>query len=182
MSSLGQVWESPPATSVAAVEERWYAVWTRSRHEKLVAAKLENMGVPTYLPLVTEVHHWSDRRKVVQVPLFPGYVFIHVPTLNEARSILFRVGGFVGIVGNGQGTAIPDEQIESVRTLLTNSARYQNHPFLKVGQRVRIRGGALDGIEGILLERRGETSLVVSIELIQRSLAVRIDGYDVEII
>ncbi len=181
MSSLSQV-ELAPATSIAPTQERWYAVQTRARHEKMVAAKLDKFNVATYLPIVTEVHHWSDRRKTVQLPLFPGYVFIHVPNLDEARTVLFRLEGFVGIVGNGQGISIPDEQIESVRTLLTKNARYQNHPFLKLGQRVRIRGGALDGVEGILLERRGETSLVVSIDLIQRSLAVRIDGYDVEAI
>jgi transcription elongation factor/antiterminator RfaH len=181
MSSLSQICDLLPATPSEDCEKNWYAVQTRSRQERVAAAQLKNMGVSTYLPIVAETHRWSDRKKVVQVPLFPGYAFIHAALSDETRFKVYRAQGAISLVGSGgHGTPIPDEQIEGVRALLTNDLRYQHHPFLKVGQRVRIRGGALGGVEGILLERRGETSLVVSVDLIQRSLAIRIEGYDLE--
>ena len=86
--------------------------------------------------------------------------------------------GFVG--PRGEGTPIPDSQIEAVRALINGQLPYTSHPFLKIGQRVRIKSGAMNGVEGILVARTGESTLVVSIDAIQRSMAVRIDGYDVE--
>ena len=163
--------------------KKWYAVHTRSRHEKVVAAQLRGRGVDAYLPLVEEIHRWSDRRKRVQVPLFPGYAFIHAHESAETMMTVAQVESVVGIVGaRPAGTPIPDEQIEAVQRLVSHNVPCVNHPFLEVGQRVRIRGGALDGVQGTLLARKGETSLVVSVELIQRSLAIRIEGYDVEMI
>jgi transcription antitermination factor NusG len=148
-----------------------------------VAAQLRGRGIDVYLPLVEEIHRWSDRRKLVQVPLFPGYTFFHARESAETVSTMAQIESVVGIVGMGPGgTPIPDEQIAAVQRLVSHNIPCVNHPFLQVGQRVRIRGGALDGLEGILLARQGETSLVVSIELIQRSLAVRIEGYDVEVV
>src|SRR5271167_3339563 len=133
-----------PVPMLAASKERWYAVQTRSQHEKVVASQLEQHGVRTYLPLLAEVHRWSDRRKVIHVPLFPGYAFIHAVTSPDTVAKVVRIDGIVSIVGpRGQGTPIPDEEIEAVQRLLTHEIPYVNHPFLKVGQRVRIRGGAL---------------------------------------
>ncbi|MFZ3213889.1 MAG: UpxY family transcription antiterminator [Terriglobales bacterium] len=167
----------------AAVDKKWYAVHTRSRHEKVVAAQLRGHGVDTYLPLVEEIHRWSDRRKRVQVPLFPGYAFIHAGDSAETMATVAQVASAVGIVGaHPGGSPIPDEEIATVHRLLSHNIPCVNHPFLEVGQRVRIRGGALDGVEGTLLARKGESCLVVSIELIQRSLAVPIEGYDVEVV
>ena len=166
----------------AAADKKWYAVHTRSRHEKVVAAQLRGHGVDTYLPLVEEIHRWSDRRKRVQVPLFPGYAFIHACDSAETMATVAQVPSAVRIVGVHGGSPIPDEEIATVHRLLSHNIPCVNHPFLEVGQRVRIRGGALDGVEGTLLARKGESCLVVSIELIQRSLAVRIEGYDVEVV
>lgn len=181
------VWGRRPedACSLPAVEagKKWYAVHTRSRHEKVVAAQLSNRGVETYLPLVEEIHRWSDRRKRVRVPLFPGYAFIHARDSAETLATVAQVPSAVGLVGATSGGApIRDEEIAAVHRLLANNIPCVHHPFLKVGQRVRIRGGSLEGIEGTLLARKGENCLVVSIELIQRSLAVRIEGYDIEMI
>jgi len=165
------------------LDKKWYAVHTRSRHEKVVAAQLRGRGVDTYLPLVEEIHRWSDRRKRVQVPLFPGYTFIHAPDSAETMATVAQVASAVGIVGaEAGGTPIPDEEIATVHRLLANNIPCVHHAFLKLGQRVRVHGGALDGIEGTLLALKGENCLVVSIELIQRSLAVRIEGYDVEMV
>jgi transcription antitermination factor NusG len=182
MSSSNQLWESPSAAPIIAAETaNWYAVQTRARHEKIVAGRLREQGLDTFLPLVSEVHLWSDRRKKVDVPLFGCYVFVKLAPSNERRYRVCNVDGVFGFVGvRGEGTAIPDEQIEAVRTLITQELPWSNHPFLRIGQRVRIRGGALDGVEGILSARNGDDTLIVSVDAIQRSLAVRIQGYDVE--
>jgi len=182
-ASGGQSFVGACDLSQAATPRKWFVVHTRSRHEKVVAAQLRGRGIEAYLPLVEEIHRWSDRRKRVQVPLFPGYTFFHAHESAETVSTITQIESVVAIVGAGPaGTSIPDEQIEAVQKLVAQNIACVNHPFLEVGQRVRLRGGALDGVEGILLACQAETSLVVSIELIQRSLAVRIEGYDVEVV
>jgi transcription antitermination factor NusG len=164
-----------------AGRSHWYAVHTRARHEKLVAERLEEFGFTTFLPLVRETRRWSDRKKVVEFPLFGCYVFVHFTPTNQKRLRVCQTDGVLQIVGvKGQGIAIPDEQIESVRTLLNGDLAWSNHPFLKIGQRVRICGGALQGVEGVLLSRNGDRTLIISIDAIQRSLAVSVEGYRVE--
>jgi transcription antitermination factor NusG len=163
------------------VEPEWYAVHTRSQHEKSVVSYLQGEGITTFLPLVTEVHRWSDRRKLVELPLFSCYAFVHMPFVPELWAKVLRVSGVLSFVGvRGQGVPIPEKQMESIRTLLATNAPCTLCPFLKVGQHVRIRGGALEGIEGILVERNGDRTVVISVEPIQRSIAVRIDDYQVE--
>lgn len=143
--------------------------------------RLNERGVNTFLPLVAEVHRWSDRKKTVQLPLFSCYVFARfIPARLERLSVL-RDGGVLGFVGGrGEGTPIPDNQIDAIRALLGVGLPWTSHPFLRIGQRVRIRGGALEGLEGILVARNGSQTLVISIDAIQRSLAVRVEGYQVE--
>jgi transcription antitermination factor NusG len=159
----------------------WYAVMTRARHEKIIAHRLQEQGISTFLPLVTEVHRWSDRKKKVELPLFSCYLFTRLAPTNEARLRVLWVDGVFQLVGvRGEGTPIPDEQIEALRTLVERRLPLCSYPFLRIGQRVRIRSGSLNGLEGILVGRNGDQTLVVSIEAIQRSLAVRIEGYDVE--
>lgn len=159
----------------------WYAVWSRSRHEKMVASALTNVGITTFLPLVTEMHRWSDRRRSVEVPLFPGYVFVQIPNSTEARLQVRKTSGVVQFVGNQQGAVpIQDKEINDVRTVLEEKVSCSPYPFLQVGQRVRICGGAFDGIEGVLVGRDSASKLVISIELIQRSLAVSVYNLDVE--
>jgi transcription antitermination factor NusG len=161
-------------------EMRWYALHTRARHEKVVAHRLRECGMESYLPTVQELHRWSDREKKVEVPLFSCYVFLRCALTTQDRNQVYRIESVLGFVGSGTtGMAIPDEQIEAVRILLSQTAPWRSHPFLKVGQRVRVRGGAFDGIEGIFLRENGDHSLVISVDAIQRSMAVRIDGYDV---
>ena len=161
----------------------WYAIQTRSRHEKVVAKQLQTKGINSFLPVLTEIHRWSDRCKAVEVPLFSSYVFVQLVTNNEARAQVLHTEGVVRLVGqNAEGTPIPEEEIESIRRVLVQNVPCVRHPFLKVGQRVRIRGGALDGVEGVYLSANGDHTLVVSVEAIQRSLAVRITGYDIEVL
>jgi len=172
---------SDSAETESQAAESWYAVQTRPRHEKTVASLLSRKGMVTFLPTVTEVHRWSDRKKTVELPLFACYLFVKLGPGNEDRQKVLRIDSVVGFAGNpGHGTSIPDEQVDAIRTLIDQRVPYACHPFLKTGQRVRIRNGALEGIEGILISRKGGSRLVISIDAMQRSLAVQIDGLDVE--
>jgi len=186
MSTSGQSWSVPEAPSFLVVGagadgEKWFALQTRARHEKVVAQRLSDKGVTSFLPLVRQEHRWSDRRKTVEVPLFSCYLFVKLAPCNNEHLRVLTVDGGLKFVGNqGLGTPIPDDQIVTIRTLVEEQLPYCSHPFLKIGQRVRIRSGALNGVEGILVSRSGERSLVISLDAIQRSLAVRIEGYDVE--
>ncbi|MGA8273797.1 MAG: UpxY family transcription antiterminator [Candidatus Sulfotelmatobacter sp.] len=173
--------QSQAASRPGPEVENWYGLQTRPRHEKIVAQRLEERGVTTFLPLVTEVHRWSDRKKSVQVPLFSCYVFARFVPNRSDRLRVLRVEGVFGLVGaGGEGAPIPDGQIDAVRNLVKGQLPWSSHPFLKIGQRVRIRSGALDGMEGILVSRNGDRTLVISVDAIQRSLAVRVEGYEVE--
>jgi transcription antitermination factor NusG len=185
MSTFNQSWDglaAPlPLTGTEAVSPNWYAVQTRARHEKTVVQRLREVGVMTFLPLITEIHRWSDREKSVELPLFGGYVFVRMAPTSEDRLRVLKIDSVLSFVGiRGQGTSIPEQQINAVRTLIEEELPWSTHPFLKIGQRVRIRSGALSGMEGILVARNGDRTLVLSVDAIQRSLAVRIEGYDVE--
>jgi transcription antitermination factor NusG len=161
--------------------EAWYALQTRFRFEKKVAAQLSGK-VEVFLPLRRENRAWSDRNKVVLVPLFPGYVFVHsVPSL-RLRLLVLQTAGVMGFVGlAGTAAVVPSKQIEDLRLLLAEGAAFSLHPFVYARERVRIRGGRLDGLEGMLTQ--GETGkLVISIESIQRSVAIEIQGHEVEAI
>jgi transcription antitermination factor NusG len=183
MSSVIQIAEASNGLGpwVPQDELRWYALHTRARHEKAVERRLQEEGLETFFPTTVEVHRWSDRKKKVEVPLFNCYVFIRCALTAEDRTRVYRVEGVHGFVGvRGASLPIPDEQIESIRRVVTQSAPWRSYPFLKAGQRVRVRGGAMDGVEGVFVSENGDHSLVISLDAIQRSMAVRIDGYDVE--
>jgi transcription elongation factor/antiterminator RfaH len=160
----------------------WYAVQTRARNEKVICERLQEQGLRTFLPLVSEVRRWSDRKKKVELPLFSCYVFVKLSISNhDERMRVFRTSGVFRIVSmRGEAVPIPDEQIETLRAVITQQVPFSAHPFLKIGQRVRIRGGSLEGVEGVLLSRNGDRTLIISVDAIQRSLAVSVEGYDVE--
>lgn len=162
-------------------QARWYAVRTRSRHEKLVARQLESQGIQSFLPVITKISKWSDRQKEVELPLFSGYAFVRLDHGSNDRVRVLQTQGVVNFVGvQGAGIPIPDQEIENINTLLASKVSYQERPYLQVGQRVRVCGGALDGMEGILAAEHSDRSLVISVGLIQRSLSVRVAGYNVE--
>lgn len=173
-----------PPSAFARVEPEllsWYAVHTRSKCEKKVEAQLRDKQINCFLPALKEVRHWSDRRKLIYQPLFPGYVFVRIPDEDTTRISVLRTNGVAGFVGiQGQGIPIPDFEIESIQALLSSRVPFEPYPFLRVGQRVRIRGGCLDGIEGILTAKNSDRSVVISVNLIQRSLAVRVSGFDIQ--
>lgn len=184
MYSLQQYQEPAlPSTSAgfASVSQAWFAVHTRSKCEKKVATQLAEREINCFLPTVKEVRLWSDRRKVIDQPLFPGYVFVRIPAEDTTRVTVLRTNGVAGFVGiQGHGIPIPDGEIESIQVLLSSKVPFEPYPFLRVGQRVRIRGGYLDGIQGILAAKNSDRSVVISVDLIQRSLAVRVSGFDLE--
>ncbi len=170
-----------PVATVMGAENKWYAIRTRSRHEKVAERELQGHGIPVFLPLVTSIRQWSDRRTQVELPLFPGYAFVRIDYLSGDRVRVLRSIGVVDFVGHkSDGSSIPDEQIESIRTVLTRKVAVKDHPFLNVGQRIRVRSGALSGVEGILLALKGSRTLVISVEPIQRSLCISLDDYEVE--
>jgi transcriptional antiterminator NusG len=167
--------------AAAADESSWFAVQTKPRHEKRVAAELAQKGITVFLPLVSALHQWTDRRREVTLPLFTNYTFVRIDGARNLRVSVLRTNGVVGFVGmQGRPVPIPDEQINAVQTILREGISFSLHPFLNVGRKVRIRGGCLDGIQGVILAMNGDQSLIVSIESIQGSLAVRIAGYGLE--
>jgi len=166
----------------AQEDSSWYAVHTMARHEKRVAAQFEEKRVCTFLPLLHQVHRWSDRRRIVEIPMFSCYAFVRMVQTVEERLKVLRTPGVLSFVGSErQGTSIPDEQIESLRKAISEKVPCLPHPFISAGKRVRIRGGSLDGVEGILMRQGGDHSLVISVELLQRSVSIRIEGYDIEL-
>jgi len=160
-------------------DPRWYAVYTCARHEKRVAEQLGERRVECFLPLYDAVHRWKDRRVHVQLPLFPGYIFVHMPLRERLR--VLELPSVVRIVGfNGEPTALPEQEIVSLRDGLASQLRAEPHPYLKVGRRVRVRRGPLAGRDGILLRKKDKLRLILSIDLIQRAMAVEVDAADVE--
>ncbi|MGO9126875.1 MAG: UpxY family transcription antiterminator [Terriglobales bacterium] len=181
---MNQETENVPTLSAAGVDQpRWYAVRTRSRHEKVVAKQFEGLEIDHFLPLVSQMHKWASGPRQVELPLFPGYAFVRLVYSPDQRIRVLRAHGVVDFVGTqGRGTPIPDKQIEDVKILLSHKVPFKNSAALRVGQRVRVRGGSIDGVEGVLVARRGQRRLVIFIEPIQRSLSIDLEGYDVEAI
>jgi transcription antitermination factor NusG len=172
-----------PPSGFAPEESNWYAIHTRPRHEKWIAGQLQEKRVSTFLPLFRQFHQWSDRRKQVDVPLFSCYVFVRIAQTANERMKVLRIPGVFGFVGSEkQGTPIPDEQVENLRTAIKGKMPCALNPFVSVGKRVRIRGGSLDGVEGILLRQGTDQSLIVSVELLQRSISIRVEGYDIDLV
>lgn len=160
----------------------WYAVQTRYRAERRVTARLRQKGLETFLPLLDEIHRWSDRQQRIDIPLFSGYTFARLGPSSQVRQELLRTEGVIGLICfAGLAVPVPAKQISDLQRLLSAKVPCRLHPFLKVGQRVRIRGGCLDGLEGIL-EKKNDKNLVIAIDCIQRAVAIRIEGYQVELI
>ena len=159
----------------------WYALQTRPRHEKKVACLLKTRQVEAFLPLLPCLRQWCDRRRRVELPLFAGYVFVRLSCDRLDRLRVLQTPGALSLVAaGGQPLSIPDQQIEDVRRALDHEVPCWPHPFLRTGRRVRIRGGCLDGVEGLLLGANGNRSVLISIEPISQSLKISIEGYDVE--
>ena len=173
--------ESVVSQSAAAhlTQPYWFAIYTRSRHEKRVADQLQRRQVEHYLPLYETVHRWKDRDACVHLPLFPSYVFVRVTWADRLQ--VLQLPGVVRFVGcSGQPQPLPDDQVRIVRNGLTGKVRMEPHPFLKIGRRVRIKRGVLEGAEGILLRKKDQLRFVLSLDLLMRSVAVEVAAADIE--
>jgi transcription antitermination factor NusG len=163
---------------LGSLEPHWYATYTAPRHEKIVIRHLQERGVESFLPLYSSTRYWNGRRAIVEMPLFPGYLFVLICACDRLN--VLEAPGVIRIVGfNGQLTPLPESEVEALKaTLRVPNSR--PHPFLVAGKRVRIKRGPLYGLEGVVLRTARELRVVISIETIMRSFSVEIDGSDLE--
>ena len=158
--------------------ECWYAIRTRSRHEKLVNDQLVRRGVETFLPLVERRRRWADRWKTVSFPLFPGYCFARFPLAD--RLTVLTAMGVIEILGNHAGPVpVTEGEVEAIRTLVTSTLPFDPHPYLTDGMQVEVVRGPLEGVRGILVRKDRRARIVVSLRLIRQAAAVELDAHDV---
>jgi transcription antitermination factor NusG len=168
-----------PAASAQPVP-KWYAIYTCARHEKYVAKQLEERGITHFLPLYRSWHTWKDRRKQVELALFPSYVFVNI--CMQARLRVLQLEGVVHIVTfNGQPAALPQLEIDALRNGLAQRIYAEPHPYLTAGRRVRICRGPLLGTEGILVRWKDKLRVVISLDVLMRSVAVEVDAADLDV-
>lgn len=160
----------------------WYALETRVRFERKICQQVQAKRHEAYVPVSRERRRWSDRSQVVEMPLFPGYVFVRAISSPLDRLSVLQTAGAYGFVSfNGVIACIPDEQVQNLQRLEMQNMAWSSFPFLRCGQRIRVCGGCLDGLEGILVSEHGRR-LVISIEPMARSIAIDIEDYDVQLI
>jgi transcription antitermination factor NusG len=163
----------------AYFQPRWYAAYTRANHERRVADQLAERGVENFLPQYESVRMWKDRRVRLQMPLFPGYVFVHLAL--QKRMQVLHVPGVACLVGfAGRPVAVPQGEFEKIRGFLNKGFRGEPHPYLHAGRHVRVSSGPLAGMEGIVVRRKNGSRLVISLELIQRAMAVDVEEASLE--
>jgi transcription antitermination factor NusG len=156
----------------------WYAAYTSSRHEKRVEEHLRQREIGCFLPLYETVHRWNNGRHRVKLPLFPGYVFVHMAMRDKLR--VLQVPGLAQIVSfNGAPAVLPEAEIETLRNALSAGVFAQPYRYLNVGSRVEICRGPLQGMRGILLRHQGQLRVVLSVEMIMRSVVVEVEAADV---
>ena len=159
--------------------ESWYALYTCPRHERRVAEYIAQRRICCFLPLYRSVRRWKDRRKELELALFPGYVFVRMALRDRLR--ILQVPGAVRLVSfNGKPAALPDVEIEFLRNRQCAAGAIEPHPYLCVGKKVRVRSGPMQGLEGIIRRRKDKCRVIFSIELIMRSVAVEVDEADLD--
>jgi transcription antitermination factor NusG len=168
-------------TTAEAAQARWYAVYTCANHEKRVADQFGSRSVEHFLPQYESVRRWKDRKVRLTLPLFPGYLFVHLAA--QERLGVLQVPGVVRLVGfNGSPTPLPEEDINRIRDFVGQGWRAEPHPYLQAGKRARVVHGPLTGMEGIVARRKNRTRLVLSFDLIQRSMAIEMDEGDLVVV
>lgn len=169
-----------PSSGVKRSVPQWYALYTHARHEKYVAKQLEERGIDYFLPLYRTWHRWKDRRKQVELALFPSYVFVRI--CMAARLRVLSIAGVVHLVTfNGQPAALPEREIEALRNVLVKEIYAEPHPYLTVGRKVRLCQGPLLGTEGVLVRWKDKLRVVISIEVLMRAVAVEVDAADLDV-
>ncbi|MBF0466460.1 MAG: UpxY family transcription antiterminator [Nitrospirae bacterium] len=163
-------------------DKNWYVVHVRARHEFKVLCLLTNAGIDVFLATIERLRRWKDRNKLVSFPLFPGYLFVHIHRMPKEILFVSKLSGVVGFLGMvaGEPESVPEEQISSLKRLAEFKIKADPYPYLKEGQRVRIKRGPLAGVEGILDKKTGQHVLVLSVDILQRGISVKVDSSDVE--
>ena len=169
----------PASLPEARAELNWYALYTCPRHEKCVAHQVEQRSIACFLPLYRSTHRWKDRRKELELALFPGYVFVRL-ALQDRLRVLQLPGAVRLVTFNGQPAVLPEAEIEGLRQRLARGGCLEPHPYLRVGRRVRVCGGPMQGLEGSIVRRKDRCRVVFSLDLLMRSVAVEVDESDVE--
>ncbi len=163
--------------------KRWYAVQTRSNFERRVADGLQVRGVATYLPVLSEMHRWSDRKRRIEVPVFPGYLFVQLSNVAAARLPILETSGSVRIVGSRrEPEPVPDQEIESIRRMLSSGYSCHTVPYIEQGAIVRVVRGPLKNLDGIFLRDKGKGRFLVSVKLLGQSVATEVAAEDVQAI
>jgi transcription antitermination factor NusG len=161
------------------VPREWWAIYTRHQHEKTVAENFSQHGLEVFLPLYKAVRQWKDRQKHLSLPLFPCYLFLRgEPQLRV--HILSTPGVHSIVMAADRPAAIADADIEAIRRAVDSPLKVEPHPFLRRGDWVRVKSGPLADIEGILIRRKGSYRLILSADLLQKSIAVEVDAFSVE--
>jgi transcription termination/antitermination protein NusG len=172
----------PPAPEPAPRpegREQWFAVWTRSRHEQVVRTQLDDRAIAAFLPTMVRWSRWKDRKKRIDVPLFPGYVFARFNA--ASRLDVLKCSGVVSIVSfNGEPAAVPDHEIEGIRLLLESTLPFDPCPTIKTGAMVEVAHGPLKGVVGRLTRKGSQSRLVLSVDLIGKGVSVQVDAADVK--
>ena len=170
----------PPQVTEVTAGSRWFAVYTTCRHEKRIAQHLTEREIEHYLPLYRSDRKWRDGSRVtLELPLFPSYIFVRIKR-SERVSVL-SVPGALAVVGGtgGEPAPVPDAAIDALRLALQEH-RIEPHPLLQVGQLARIRSGAFEGMEGVVVRRKSGFRVVLTLEQIMQSIAVEVDENDLE--
>lgn len=160
----------------------WYAIHVKSRHEFRALERLTSAGIEAFLPVVERLQRWKDRKKLISFPLFPGYLFVHIHKIYEEMLGVLKTQGVVRFIGMTpcEPEPVPEEQIISLKKLVESKETLDPYPYLKEGQRVRIKRGALAGVEGILAERKGQHLLVLSVDILRQGVSLKINASEVE--
>jgi transcription antitermination factor NusG len=161
------------------MSHEWFAIWTRSRHEKLVRDQLQQKHVEVFLPTITKWSRWKDRKKQIEWPLFPGYCFARFDALD--RLPILKCDGVVTIVGaEGLPSPIPPVEIDSIRQLIESELAFDPCPLIKEGMMVEVKAGPLKGVVGRLVRKGSHARLVLSVDLIGQAVSVEVDAADVK--
>lgn len=174
-----QMLNSKIIDDVSAPSSHWWALYTRHQHERVVAEQLSAKGFEIFLPVYDSIRRWKDRQKLLTLPLFPCYVFVRGAF--DRRLQVVSTPGVHMILSHGEHAAVISEhEIDAIRKTVEGAFRVEPHPFLRCGERVRVTRGSLQGVEGILVRKKNQFRLVLTVEMLAKSVAVEIDATSVE--
>lgn len=160
-------------------ESIWWVLYTRHQHEKSVAEMLSAKGFEVFLPVYHSVRRWKDRRKMLTLPLFPCYVFVH-GGLDRRLQVVTTPGVHMILFHGEQVAMVPESEVEAIKKAVEGPSQVEPHPFLRCGKRVRVTCGSLEGVEGILIRKKNLYRLILSVDMMAKSVSVEIEATDVE--